>query len=60
MDTTSPRGKWSLGRVVNLYPDKNGVVRIVDVKTKSGTLKRTITKLCVIVKADEADDGQET
>ena len=40
---------------MSLYPDKHGVVRIVDVKTKSDTLKRTIAKLCVIVKADETD-----
>ena len=59
VDTTSPRGEWPLGRVVELFPDKHGVVRIVNVKTKSGTLKRPITKLCVIVKADESDAGHK-
>ena len=59
VDTTSPRGEWLLGRVVELFPDKHGVVRIVNVKTKSGTLKRPITKLCVIVKADESDAGHK-
>ena len=55
VDTTSPRVEWPLGRVVDLFPDKHGVVRIVNVKTKSGTLKRPITKLCVIVKANEEE-----
>ena len=52
MDHFLPRGQWPLGRVVKLYPDSLGVVRIVDVKAATGVLKRPISKLCVIVKSN--------
>ena len=32
------RSKWVLGRVIDTYRDKNGLVRIVLVKTQSFTL----------------------
>ena len=44
-----------MGRVVKLYPDSVGVVRIVHVKSSTGVLKRPISKLCVIVKADRKE-----
>ena len=34
--------KWSLGRVVKLYPGTDNLVRVIDVKTQSGTLKKSI------------------
>lgn len=34
--------KWPLGRIVQVYPDKHGHVRKVDVKTASGTYERPI------------------
>lgn len=40
-----PAGRWSLGRVVNLHPGFDGLVRVVTLKTKSGYLKRPIVKL---------------
>ena len=43
------QSKWVLGRVIDTYPDKNGLVRTVLVKTQSFTLKRPISKLCPIV-----------
>ena len=55
VDTFLPRGQWPMGRVVKLYPDSVGVVRIVDVKSSTGVLKRPISKLCVIVKADRKE-----
>ena len=50
VDTFLPRGQWPMGRVVKLYPDSCGVVRIVDVKSATGILRRPISKLCVIAK----------
>ena len=44
-----PRSQWPLGKVVKTFPDSKGMVRSVLVKTKSGELKRPVTKLCVIV-----------
>lgn len=44
-DANLPPGKWSLGRVVELHPGKDGHVRVVSLKTKNGIIQRPIVKL---------------
>ena len=44
VDSFALRGQWPMGRVVKLYPDSAGVVRVVDIKTSPGVLKRPISK----------------
>jgi len=39
---------WRLGRVVDVHPGRDGLVRIVDVKTATGTYQRSLSKLCVL------------
>ncbi|CAB4031845.1 Hypothetical predicted protein [Paramuricea clavata] len=39
VDYETPRGKWKLGRVEEVYPGKDGVVRNVLVKTQHGQYK---------------------
>ena len=46
------RSKWVLGRVLETYLGKNGLVRTVLVKTQSNVVKRPITKLCPIITDD--------
>lgn len=48
MDPSAPRGSWPLGRVVEMYPDTHGLVRSVKLKTKSNTIERPISKLCLV------------
>lgn len=48
-----PPSKWALGRVTELHPGKDGYVRVVTVKTKSGTMKRPIIKLSPLPVHDE-------
>ena len=49
VDDSTPRCSWPLGRVLEIYPNKDdGLVRVAQVKTKSGTFLRPITKLCVL------------
>ena len=38
-------GKWPLGRVIQTHPGSDGLVRIVTLKTKTGLVKRPITKI---------------
>ena len=38
VDPSAPRGSWPLGRVQAVFPDKKGLVRSVEVKTKCTTL----------------------
>lgn len=49
MDPTAPRGSWSLGKIIQTYPDKKGFVRSVQLKTKTGLLDRPVSKLCLLL-----------
>ena len=39
------RRQWLLGRITNILPGADGVVRVVEVKTSSNTLVRPVSKL---------------
>jgi len=45
-DSNVPPTKWKMGRIVQLHPGLDEIVRVVTVKTSDGTFKRNITKLC--------------
>ena len=46
VDEKTPRGRWPLGQIMQVYPDKDGRVRQVEVKVGDKYLKRPIVKLC--------------
>lgn len=46
-DNLSPL-HWKLGRIIEVYPGKDGVVRVASVKTSTGIYKRPVVKLCVL------------
>ena len=48
----TPRNTWVLGKVLNVLADKNNLVRVVTVKTKSAVLDRPVSKLCLVLEAD--------
>lgn len=39
---------WKLGRIVALHPGKDELIRIVSVRTSTGTIKRSVQKVCVL------------
>jgi hypothetical protein len=43
------RGDWAIGRVVDVFPGQDGVVRVAKVRTFHGYLVRPVAKLVVIV-----------
>ena len=47
-DDNVKRNQWRLGRVINSFPGSDGLVRSVEVRTEGGTLKRPVTKLCLL------------
>ena len=49
MDDALPRSKWTMGRILETFPDKHGLVRTVCIKTPSSVLTRPISKLCLIL-----------
>ena len=60
VDPTLPRGLWPLARVEEVYPDTEGRVRSAKVTTRSSTLIRPISKMCMILETDgKAEDNGE-
>lgn len=53
-DERFPPSCWRLARVVETHPGSDGIVRVVTVRHKSGTMKRPISKLCVLPIDSEA------
>lgn len=51
-----PPARWLLGRITTLHPGQDGVVRVVTVQCKSGSVVRPISKICVL--PIEADHSQ--
>ena len=48
LDENAPRSKWPLARVTQVYPDRFGWVRQVDVRIGTKIIKRPIAKLCFL------------
>ena len=46
------RGMWQIGRVIEVYPGKDGSVRSAQVKTKSGNYVRPVARLCLLEEND--------
>ena len=43
-----PRNLWPMGRVIDTYPSKDGLVRSVKLKTKNTELVRPVTKIVML------------
>ncbi|UYV69062.1 hypothetical protein LAZ67_6002216 [Cordylochernes scorpioides] len=41
-----PPLKWRMGRINQVYPGEDGLVRVVSVKTANGDLRRAVAKVC--------------
>ncbi|XP_055622041.1 uncharacterized protein LOC129765656 [Toxorhynchites rutilus septentrionalis] len=44
----APPKQWPLGRVVAVYPNVDGIIRVVDVRTQAGIRRRATTELCLL------------
>lgn len=47
-DENQPPCKWSLGRIIETHPGKDGHIRVVTVRTQHSTFKRAIVKLALL------------
>lgn len=45
-DDRFPPNKWNLGRIIELHPGADGLVRVATLRTATGIYKRSISKLC--------------
>lgn len=47
-NNTNPRGEWPVGRILNVYPGKDGKIRSAMVNTFTGEYLRPVEKLCLL------------
>lgn len=52
-DDNVNRNQWPLGIVVNVYAGVNNLVRIAELRANGTTLKRPVTKLCLLEGVNE-------
>ena len=45
MEDNTPRGRWPLGRVVTVFPGRDGVIRVVEVSVRGKVYKRAVRRL---------------
>lgn len=41
-----PPTKWRIGRVIELFSGSDDIVRVADVKTSNGIVRRAVSRLC--------------
>lgn len=47
-EDNTPPAQWKLGRITEIHPGKDNVVRVVTVKCSDGVYKRAVHKICVL------------
>ncbi|KAL0881929.1 hypothetical protein ABMA27_001688 [Loxostege sticticalis] len=58
-DDNLPPLKWRMGRVEGTIPGKDGIVRVADIRTASGVIRRAVTKLCPLFMDQPTTDTSE-
>ena len=53
IDPGISRGKWQIGKIIEVFPGTDNKIRSVKVKTNSGTYDRPITKLSLLLSKEE-------
>ena len=48
VEDNTPPLYWKLGRIIDVHPGKDKIVRVVTVRTQCGTFKRAVQKVCVL------------
>lgn len=48
VEDNTPPLQWKLGRILEVHPGNDGVVRVVSVKTNNGIFKRAVRKVCML------------
>ncbi|XP_062716752.1 uncharacterized protein LOC134292062 [Aedes albopictus] len=51
-----PPLKWAMGRIVDLTPGNDGLVRVAEVRTTGGVIKRSISKICPLPTEQQLDN----
>ena len=55
VDSNSPRGHWPLGRILEVLPGADGIVRVAKVYVGKKVSIRPVNKLCVLLEKESED-----
>lgn len=55
IDHTLPRDSWLKGIIDRTYPNKDGRVRVADVRSVKGIMRRPVNKLVKLMVRDEGE-----
>ena len=58
VEPKASRGEWPLGRVIEAYPESDGLVRVVKVKSKNKEYFRSIHRLCPLEYVEEHSENE--
>lgn len=59
-DQNLPPLQWRMGKITEIMPDKDGVVRVVHVKTATGMFTRAIHEFAPLPSSNEENDENDT
>ena len=57
-EDNTPPITWKIGRIVQVFPGHDGLVRVALVKTNEGCFKRAVARLCVLPLNKNGDCGE--
>lgn len=50
--------RWPLARITAIHPGKDNIVRVVSLRTAKGTIRRPVTKICLLPFSDATTDPE--
>nr|XP_029733077.1 uncharacterized protein LOC115268963 [Aedes albopictus] len=59
VDEATPPLQWQLARIIELHRGSDGHTRVVTLRTKDGTTKRAVKKVCLLPLDNEQDHSAE-
>ena len=51
---------WPLGRITQVFPGKDKLVRVVEIKTQHNLLKRAVSELALLYREEDEPDGRSS
>ncbi|XP_058817917.1 uncharacterized protein LOC131681231 [Topomyia yanbarensis] len=58
-EDNSPPIHWRMGRIQEIHPGTDGVVRVVTLKTSKGVIQRPVEKICLLPIANDSENRAE-
>lgn len=59
IDDNQPPAQWAMGKIIEVFPGEDKLIRVVNIKTQNGIFKRPIHKLCILPVKDENKTGKD-